>query len=369
MLRKSPRSGFTLIELLVVIAIIGVLMGLLLPAVQKIREAANRLSCANNLHQIALAAANYESAHGRFPPASNLSPNSPANFWWSPPTAGPWVGVLAYLLPYIEQGNVYAQIPPDLFKSNTKLGAWAYSYPPFDNQVTNGVPPGFPPNYTGYLKPAADAVIKIYLCPSDNAQDADTSGANGPGTTPGGVFDTYTYCWGPDSNGNYWISMDWVYDWPSFGHELGRSNYVGCAGGAGNVGPPNVGTGRLGWARYVGIYYAGSATKIANITDGTSNTIAFGETLGGNAIGPRDYVVSWMGAGSLPASWGLTPIVGPNNNDVDWWMFSSRHPGVVNFAFADGSVRGITRSVDQRTFVFAAGMRDARVYDVENLGQ
>src|SRR5437667_3726658 len=127
MFLTTRRSGFTLIELLVVVAIIGVLLALLLPAVQKVREAANRMSCTNNLHQIALAAANYESAHRRFPPGINFSPNSPANPWGSPPNSGPWVGVLAYLLPYVEQDNVYAQIPVDLFNPKTTLGAWAYS--------------------------------------------------------------------------------------------------------------------------------------------------------------------------------------------------------------------------------------------------
>ena len=359
MIRTSRRSAFTLIELLVVIAIIGVLIALLLPAVQKVREAANRVSCTNNLKQIALAAANYHSSFKKFPPGINFSPNSPANPWGNPPNSGPWVGVLAYLLPFIEQDNVYAQIPTDLFNPNTSLGAWAYSYPPDDTQVPNGYPVALGPNYTAYLKPAANAIIKTYQCPSDNVQDVETT--DGSGNT-GGVFDMVAWDWGPDSNGNYWLSMDWVYDWPNFGHEMGRTNYVGCMGGAGKTVPP-------GWVRYVGIYYAGSKTRIADILDGTSNTIAFGETLGGNAIGSRDFVATWMGSGCLPTGWGLSPKYGPNNNDVDWYMFSSRHPGVVNFAFADGSVRPITRTADRHTFINASGMRDGWVIDVENLSQ
>jgi len=361
----SRRSGFTLLELLVVIAIIGVLIALLVPAVQKVREAANRASCTNNLHQIALAAANYESAHRTFPPGINFSPNSPANPWGDPPNSGPWVGLLAYLLPYVEQYNVYNEIPAGLFNPKTNLGAWAYSYPPNDTQVPNGYPTAWGPNYTAYLKPAADAIIKTYQCPSDNVQEADTSGVSGPGS-PGGVWDMYAWTWGPDNNAFYWLNADWVYDWPNFGHEMGRTNYVGCQGGIGNVGPQR--DGQLGWARYVGIYYAGSHTKLATITDGTSNTIAFGETLGGTGIGDRDTVASWMGSGCLPTAFGLAPKYGPNNNDVDWWMFSSRHPGLVNFAFADGSVRSIAATVDFRTFVFASGMRDTRLYDPENLG-
>src|SRR5438067_555126 len=90
--RQRTKRGFTLIELLVVIAIIGVLVGLLLPAVQKVREAANRMSCTNNLKQLGLAMHNYHNAFGGFPPEQTTSPQNS----WTP-----------FMLPYIEQDNLY----------------------------------------------------------------------------------------------------------------------------------------------------------------------------------------------------------------------------------------------------------------------
>src|SRR5438094_832012 len=92
---RRLRAGFTLIELLVVIAIIGVLIGLLLPAVQKVREAANRMKCTNNLKQLGLALANYETSMGVFPPGRNRFTT---------------VGPLSFLLPYIEQDNIFKLI-------------------------------------------------------------------------------------------------------------------------------------------------------------------------------------------------------------------------------------------------------------------
>jgi prepilin-type N-terminal cleavage/methylation domain-containing protein/prepilin-type processing-associated H-X9-DG protein len=369
MLRLKRRPAFTLIELLVVIAIIAILIGLLVPAVQKVREAAARTQCLNNLKQIALAAMNYESSYKVLPPGALLSPNSKNAGWVSnPPYAGPYTSVLAFLLPYIEQQAVYTQLynlnnpaagyvnPGDIFRFNTTAGAWAYSFPPFDYQ--KGAYGSAGPNGTGYPH-ICDAVISTFVCPADDAQNVQipTDGSQY------GVIDAYFVT----SSGAYYI--DYVWDQPGFGHEMGASNYVANAGYLAAAVP-----------QLEGPYYANSKTRIVSITDGTSNTVGFGETLAGYETGPRKSRLSWMGAGCQATYLGV-----PAQGSANSWDFSSRHTGIVNFAFCDGSVRSFTRGVpsvgnslnpnraswsaQQTAWIGATGMNDGIVADYTQLGQ
>jgi prepilin-type N-terminal cleavage/methylation domain-containing protein/prepilin-type processing-associated H-X9-DG protein len=146
------RRGFTLIELLVVIAIIAVLIGLLLPAVQKVREAAVTTQCRNNLHQIAVAAHNYHDANQRFPSAVNL-PGQQAFGWPPAPDANRWYSLNMALFPYFEQDNVRKAL--------------------VDN-VAN-------PHYVNCNGPdsVGAQVVKILICPSDSAMPAGARGQYG----------------------------------------------------------------------------------------------------------------------------------------------------------------------------------------------
>jgi prepilin-type N-terminal cleavage/methylation domain-containing protein/prepilin-type processing-associated H-X9-DG protein len=393
MVRQSRRSGFTLIELLVVIAIIGVLIGLLLPAVQKVREAANRASCQNNLHQIALAAANYESSFKRYPPGLNVSTfSSDVNPQYTllPPFAGPYTGVLAYLLPYMEQDNIYQQLPGNagdpntnvagkpgytgtignLFDTKTVAGAWAYNYPPFDfNSGPQAAAPNGSFNGTGY--PAVcNSLIKSYLCPSDNAGPGNNTltKVQPDGSVFGGIIDGAGF-YSNNGQPGWFVYVDFVFDVPGFGREIGRSNYVGIGGGYGKVDPSDAAHAR--WAPFVGIYYTASHTKIADVKDGTSNTIAFSETLSGvHNNGDRDFEIAWMGAGWYTTRRGLAPIYTYTDasgvkhpNDYLYSQLSSQHPGLVNCAFADGSVRPVFKTADFNTWVATTGMRDGTITD------
>ena len=289
---KPSRPAFTLIELLVVIAIIAVLIGLLLPAVQKVREAAARMTCSNNLKQINLAAMSYESSLGCLPPGSHSTS---------------YTGTLAYILPHIEQDNIYRQIPQNLLTlGNTTGGVWWG---------------------TGWT--AANNKVKTYRCPSDNADEiTPTVGIlatlyTASGTVVGSAFaPTYS--------------------------TLGRTDYAANAGYMGRGAP------------YVGPYYPDSRTTIVSITDGTSNTLGFGEWLGGAETGTRAYVGSWMGVGAVPTGWGLGPT-------GYWHQFGSKHTGIVQFGFCDGSVRPVKKSASSSVFIYASGASDGVVVDLDQL--
>jgi len=364
---RKFRTAFTLIELLVVIAIIAILIALLVPAVQKVREAATRTQCLNNLKQIMLGCLNYEDTWKKYPPGSNTSGNAIGNgHTFGAPYAGPYTGLLAYILPFVEQDNAYNQIyaftqtqaagggkPGALFDPLTTCGAWAYMFTPFIGNA----------NGNGFTPPAISAQISTYVCPADNAQNDSTQ----TGSYAGTVIDGYWV-----DGGSIWIDF-------SFGaaevNSWGASNYIGNAGFLGsesgnytNCGPafsqgPFSGT----WTAPTNGTPPKRASEQTSIfitaQDGTSNTIGVGESLGSTNLYPRDFRLSWMGSGTMPTAWGLTA------QTTGWYQFSSRHTGFVNFAFCDGSVRPITTSADFCNLQWASGLADGQPINWPSLGQ
>jgi prepilin-type N-terminal cleavage/methylation domain-containing protein/prepilin-type processing-associated H-X9-DG protein len=320
---KRRTTAFTLVELLVVIAIIAILIGLLLPAVQKVREAAARIQCENNLKQIALAALDYENNYGCLPPgfADYESAASEAGTWFSvQPTM---VGAQVYILPFIEQGNLLNEF---LQQDKNFLNMYPSTPGPANFWWGYGFAAG-----QGYW-----ANVKTFLCPSDVAEYAAPTS---------GIWATYM-TFAPAVLGGEYFSGNVAF---------GRQNYASNAGWLGNY------TGIVAQSYCIGPYYDNSKVKLTWIEDGTSNTLGFGETLAG--AGPpaqRDFVASWCGALNMPTAWGL-------GDPCQWYMYSSMHPTVVNFAFCDGSVHGVKKSVDSGTLAYASGYADHVVFDERNL--
>lgn len=338
---QRNRRAFTLVELLVVIAIIGILVSLLLPAVQSAREAARRMQCTNHLKQLGLAAHNFESAHKKFPPGylgSNFRvtiSDREANI----PNGRQWIGVLPYLFPFIEQSALY-----QLYPSARELNPEAERV-----TSTEGRIPFEPwwrdddgdPTDVDSLWDGAQTRLSVLLCPSDNAYG--NSRAN----------TSRLHTWGPPGRTGT-ISMRGFS--AASTPQLGRTNYLGVAGGMGKT--------ASSWDRWIGIFYNRSKTKFGDITDGTSNTLMFGEVTGlwsddTRATG-RLWSFTWNN-GPLPTAWRLG-----GRDPHDWKKFNSLHAGkVVNFAVADGSVQTLSINMDRSTFLYLSSRADGRVASLE----
>jgi prepilin-type N-terminal cleavage/methylation domain-containing protein/prepilin-type processing-associated H-X9-DG protein len=286
------RSGFTLIELLVVIAVISILIGLLMPAVQKVREAANRMSCTNNLHQMGLAFHNHHDSFGYFP-TGGWNYYSPPTYVNGTPAVGAdqQAGWAFQILPFIEAGNAWkgGQATTDVNRAIVAIGA----------------------------------PVKIYFCPSRRGTQ------------------TVNY---PD---NYLPPLSLT----AFDHALldyAASNREGT-----------------------GVVNQFKPHRIADITDGTTNTLMVSEKrlnlafLGQKQPDDRRGYASGWGPETIrhtnrPPALDYSNAVGGDGG----YLFGSSHTGRFNAAFADGSVRRLAYSIDPTLFKYLGNIRDGKVVNL-----
>ena len=329
------RNAFTLVELLVVIAIIGILIAMLLPAVQAVREAARNTQCKNNIRQIALAAVNYESGLMKFPPGmleliDGVSENDTNG-------RAQEVGVLAHLLPFIEANNLANLIDPALLNvdsyanDGTGVGNWAE----FD--------------MAGEANSRFASIHQVpsFECPSDEPTDGILL-AIGTFGNDDESFDV-----------QYVTTLRAALITDHGDADIGTTNYVGVAGAVGDI--EFRGRATTLWAAHAGVFSNRSETTFGSIADGASNTFLFGEVA-------SNRISRWPTAGTAVSYAWMANIIIPMNHwggDIldreQILTYRSNHLGTVNFANADGSVRSAPITADLTAMRNLSAMADGQI--------
>jgi prepilin-type N-terminal cleavage/methylation domain-containing protein len=321
---KSRRGGFTLVELLVVIAIIGVLIGLLLPAVQAVRESAQRAQCQNNLKQLGVAVHNFHSVYGMMPTYFGVFPVSTDVYPWDNRTEmyGGW---FAHLLPFVEQDNVYKKAMADVQASG-------WNEPHFTGSQQNCTP--------------GNVVVQQYNGHTYVYQQWNCSGGSGyvdDGIWIDGVHQaTYKVLQCPSDPSA--IPVGLVYDY------WGSTNYMA------NNNAWAIPNNQSLWAL---------PTRFLSMTDGTSNTVLFGEGYANCDTIGRIALYSWY-----YHAFGLDWYGQANQNlfqdrpavkDCDNWRAQSGHRGGMNVGLADASVRVVNPGISLATWTNALLPADGQV--------
>jgi prepilin-type N-terminal cleavage/methylation domain-containing protein/prepilin-type processing-associated H-X9-DG protein len=304
MIQASRRRGFTLIELLVVIAIIAVLIALLLPAVQAAREAARRMQCTNNLKQLGLAAMNYESSNGSLPPGSYGATRDYDG------AIKPGLSVFVRVLPFVEGQNTF------------NAANFAFSLESSANATV------------------ASIGVSTLWCPSDSSVSSGTSPLDGLYNLPSGnTLQQYYTSYG--GNEGLW-DLDIQYN------DDARYGYSGAYSAR--------------KANMNGVIFMSSNVRLSEITDGTSNTIMFGEHCHGRLAAsapPTGY--QWWNSSYYTDTLVCTyysinsdtkSVLATNQPDEYFQIVGSYHPGGANVGFCDGSVKFLKDSIQSLPFTF-----------------